>query len=118
VQGLRKNSDDRLVRIWLAICVSTNVELLVAAKISIPWGIRARIAKTHGHSGTVTPTRISRVKTSEAGGARGSQEPLRNSLSMFYHFVTAPYAVTGISPVKLFFDNGSPKELTDRFSFS
>jgi predicted nucleic acid-binding protein len=31
-------------------------------------------------------------------------------LSIFCNFVTAPYAVSGISPVKLFFDNG----LTDQ----
>lgn len=28
------------------------------------------------------------------------------NLSIFYYFVTAPYAVPGISPVKVFFDNG------------
>jgi hypothetical protein len=27
-------------------------------------------------------------------------------LSIYWNFVTAPYAVFGISPVKLFFDNG------------
>jgi hypothetical protein len=27
-------------------------------------------------------------------------------LSILCNFVTAPYAVSGISPVKLFFDNG------------
>jgi hypothetical protein len=27
-------------------------------------------------------------------------------LSIFFNFVTAPYAVSEISPVKLFFDNG------------
>jgi hypothetical protein len=27
-------------------------------------------------------------------------------LSIHWNFVTAPYAVSGISPVKLFFDNG------------
>jgi hypothetical protein len=31
---------------------------------------------------------------------------VRNNLSTFYYFVTAPYAVSRISPVKLFFDNG------------
>jgi len=31
---------------------------------------------------------------------------VRNNLSTFDYFVTAPYAVSRISPVKLFFDNG------------
>jgi hypothetical protein len=30
-------------------------------------------------------------------------------LSVYWDFVTAPYAVPGISPVKLFFDNGLPQ---------
>jgi hypothetical protein len=35
-----------------------------------------------------------------------SEEPLRNSLSICHNFVTAPYAVPDISPIKLFLDNG------------
>ena len=35
-----------------------------------------------------------------------SWEPLRNNLSIYWNFVTAPYAVSAISPVEFFLDNG------------
>jgi len=36
-------------------------------------------------------------------------------LSISWYFVTAPYAVLGISPVKLFFDNGLTRVGLSRF---
>jgi len=36
----------------------------------------------------------------------GIKEPLGNNLAISNHFLTAPYAVPGISLAMLFFDNG------------